>query len=137
MLVCPLNIPNSAAAALKPLAKSKGFQIKRIYEEPEKSDGFRVLVDRLWPRGLSKEIARIDLWFKEIAPSDSLRRWFNHEPEKWAEFKKRYFAELKTRSQEVSSLVIRAKKERVTLLFAAKDLLHNHALALKEYLGKT
>lgn len=112
------------------------LSIKRIYDPPEPSDGFRVLVDRLWPRGVSKEHAQIDLWIKDIAPSDDLRKWFNHDPEKWPEFKKRYRAELDAHHEAVSHLRSQIMKTGTTLLFAAKDAAHNNAVVLAEYLAK-
>jgi uncharacterized protein YeaO (DUF488 family) len=108
--------------------------IKRVYDPPTQDDGYRVLVDRLWPRGLSKAQAKIDLWLKDAAPSAGLRRWFNHDPAKWHEFKRRYFSELKQRAELTSQLKKKAKSNRVTLLYGAKDTVHNNALALKEYL---
>ena len=110
------------------------IRIKRVYDDYSKEDGFRVLVDRLWPRGVSKERAKIGLWLKSIAPSTELRQWFDHDPEKWAEFQKRYYAELKDLKEEVEALREHAKKQTVTLLFAAKDPKINHAAALKNYL---
>lgn len=109
--------------------------IKRIYDLPSDDDGFRILVDRLWPRGVSKEKAKIDLWLKEIAPSNELRKWFGHEPGKWVEFKRRYFDELKNNSA-VNLLRDYMKKGRVTLLYSAKDEKYNNAVALKEFLEK-
>ncbi|HEU0051290.1 MAG TPA: DUF488 family protein [Patescibacteria group bacterium] len=108
------------------------IQLKRAYVSPEKSDGFRILVDRLWPRGLSKKKAQIDLWVKEVAPSDSLRKWFSHDPKKWIAFQKKYKAELRKNTQTVQELrrVIRREK-KVTLVFAAKDEEHNQAIVLK------
>jgi uncharacterized protein YeaO (DUF488 family) len=108
--------------------------IKRIYEPVAKTDGFRILVDRLWPRGVSKEKARIGLWLKDIAPSTDLRKWFNHEPDKWKEFCARYKMELKG-SAALSELhaLLRIHKD-VTLLYAAKDEQHNEALALQQYI---
>ena len=108
--------------------------IKRIYEPAAKTDGFRILVDRLWPRGISKENAHIDLWLKEIAPSTDLRNWFNHEPEKWKEFCTRYKRELKD-SAALSELraLIRSHQD-ITLLYAAKDEQHNQALALQQHI---
>lgn len=100
---------------------------------PEKSDGFRILVDRLWPRGITKEKAKIDLWLKDVAPSDKLRKWFGHDPKKWNEFKKRYFAEL-TNNPAVEQLKKYIIKGNVTLLYSAKDENHNNAVALKEFL---
>ena len=108
--------------------------LKRAYELPESSDGFRILVDRLWPRGLSKSSAHIDLWLKDIAPSTTLRKWFDHDPSKWIEFRDRYFQELRCNPGAVESLVEHARRGVVTLVYGAKDKAHNHALALKEYL---
>jgi uncharacterized protein YeaO (DUF488 family) len=109
--------------------------IKRIYEPAAKTDGFRILVDRLWPRGVSKETAHIDLWLKEIAPSTDLRNWFNHEPEKWKEFCSRYKSELKD-SAALSELRALIQSHRhVTLLYAAKDEQHNQALALQQFIA--
>lgn len=110
--------------------------LKRIYDKPEKSDGFRILVDRLWPRGVKKENAEIDLWLKDIAPSDTLRKWFNHEPEKWPEFQKRYKQELKEKKDLLDLIKDKAKKHKVTLLFASKETEHNNAVALLKILDK-
>jgi uncharacterized protein YeaO (DUF488 family) len=110
------------------------IRIKRVYEEADCTDGFRVLVDRLWPRGLAKTDARIDLWVKQAAPSAELRKWFAHDPAKWQEFRRRYFAELDARPEDLASLHDAARHCTVTLLYAARDTLHNHALALKAYL---
>jgi uncharacterized protein YeaO (DUF488 family) len=111
------------------------LRIKRVYETPEKEDGQRILVDRLWPRGLTKEKAKIDLWLKDIAPSTELRKWFGHDPEKWKEFRKRYGAELKKNAESVSLLKDQMKKGPVTLVYGAKDEEHNDAFFLKEYLS--
>ena len=111
--------------------------LKRAYEPPGPQDGTRVLVDRLWPRGVSKEEAQIDLWLKQIAPSDSLRKWFNHDPNKWELFKERYYQELKAdKPEQVRDLADIAGQGRVTLVFGAKDERLNNAAALKEYLEK-
>ncbi|KAF0221428.1 MAG: hypothetical protein FD174_566 [Geobacteraceae bacterium] len=110
------------------------LRIKRIYDLPAPEDGRRILVDRLWPRGLSKDEARIDEWLKEIAPSDALRKWFGHDPARWEEFGKRYKEELKEHSQLLEELREKGKKCTVTLLFAAKDAEHNNAVVLKELL---
>ncbi|MFA5072601.1 MAG: DUF488 domain-containing protein [Nitrospirota bacterium] len=112
------------------------IKLKRIYEKPEKGDGYRILVDRLWPRGVSKERAALDLWLKEIAPSDSLRKWFSHDPEKWSEFKKKYKAELKANEEDVTQLKSLARKGTITLLYAAKDEEHNEALVIKDFISK-
>ncbi|WP_420643831.1 DUF488 domain-containing protein [Candidatus Leptofilum sp.] len=110
------------------------LQLKRIYDAPDPNDGFRVLVDRLWPRGVSKEDAQLDLWLGDIAPSPRLRKWFGHDPARWDGFLDRYFAELDENSQVVTELFQKATSSNVTLLFAAKDVRHNHAVALKMYL---
>lgn len=110
-------------------------RLKRAYEAPAPGDGFRILVDRLWPRGVPRDAARIDLWFKDIAPSASLRTWFGHEPAKWPEFKERYFAELDDNPEAVERLQGHMRQGTVTLVYGAKDKEHNHALALLEYLG--
>ena len=108
------------------------IKIKRVYEKPVKEDGIRILVDRLWPRGLTKEKASVDLWLKEIAPSTQLRKWFDHDPDKWKEFRKRYEQELKKNKEQVSLLQEQVKKGVVTLVYGAKDEMHNEALVLKE-----
>lgn len=108
------------------------ISVKRVYDEPSHDDGFRVLVDRLWPRGLKKEKAGIDLWCKDVAPSDVLRKWFSHDPRKWVEFKKRYFAELDDKSGVLDCL--RNAGENVTLLYGAKDKEHNNAAVLRDYI---
>lgn len=110
------------------------IQIKRVYEKPRKEDGRRILVDRLWPRGLTKEKAGIDLWLKEIAPSTELRKWFAHDPEKWVEFQKRYHRELRANESQVSILKEQVKKGVVTLVYGAKDKEHNEALVIAEWL---
>jgi uncharacterized protein YeaO (DUF488 family) len=109
-------------------------QVKRIYEPAARSDGFRVLVDRLWPRGVAKEHAALDLWMKEIAPSTELRRWFGHDPKRWRQFKARYRSELHEHESELAQLRSRARKGTVTLLFGARDAEHNEAVVLKEIL---
>jgi uncharacterized protein YeaO (DUF488 family) len=114
------------------------LRIKRVYKPPDDGDGVRVLVDRLWPRGLSRERARIDLWPKEIAPSDTLRRLFHDDPAGWEEFKAAYYAELGQPAAQaaVRSLLDLLSREPVTLLFAARDEDRNNAVALKEWLEK-
>lgn len=114
--------------------KKTDIRLKRIYEPAAPEDGSRILVDRLWPRGVSKEAAHIDLWLKELAPSDALREWFGHDPEKWPEFRVRYFRELKSREESLGVLREKAKEGIVTLLFGAADTAHNNAVALKEFL---
>lgn len=113
-----------------------GLKVKRVYDEPAKSDGHRVLVDRIWPRGLKKSEARIDEWLREIAPSTGLRKWFKHDPAKWEQFKKKYTVELRNHRIEVEKLAHESRKRSVTLLFGAKDTAHNNAVALKEYLER-
>ncbi len=108
--------------------------VKRIYEPAAKSDGFRVLVDRLWPRGMSKENAKLDLWLPDLGPSTTLRQWFNHDPARWEKFLCRYQAELKDKEELVAELKGRAKQGTVTLLYSAKDEAHNQAVALRTYL---
>ena len=110
------------------------IRIARVYEQPGKNDGWRVLVDRLWPRGLKKEAARVDEWMKEIAPADQLRKWFAHKPERWPEFQKRYRAELQQKKAAVEELRQKCRREAVTLVYAARDEEHNSALLLKQYL---
>ncbi len=112
------------------------IKIKRAYEPSEKSDGFRILVDRLWPRGIKKEDADFDVWLKEIAPSVALRKWFNHEPEKWEAFHKKYSTELKHLPALKEVLEHVKKHKTVTLIYGAKDELHNQAVVLKEFLEK-
>ena len=108
--------------------------IKRIYDEPRDSDGIRILVDRLWPRGIIKERAKIDEWVKEIAPSEKLRKWFNHDLNKWSEFKKKYTEELK--NKEAEKLLLKIEDRKATLLYGAKDSEHNDAIVLRDFLIK-
>ena len=110
------------------------IRVRRIYEPPRPTDGHRVLVDRLWPRGVSKERAAIDTWMREIAPSTDLRRWFAHDPARWPEFKRRYFAELRDQADLVAGLTALARRHRVTLVYSARDTDHNQAVALAEFL---
>ncbi|MDG4880596.1 DUF488 domain-containing protein [Mesorhizobium sp. WSM4884] len=107
---------------------------KRVYETPEKTDGQRVLVDRIWPRGVAKKDAALTLWLKDIAPSDELRKWFGHEPGRWAEFQKRYRAELDRNEEAVAQLRDLLGNGKVTLLYGAHDEAHNNAVVLAEYL---
>ncbi|HKF25653.1 MAG TPA: DUF488 family protein [Candidatus Acidoferrum sp.] len=110
-------------------------RIARIYEAPTQQDGWRVLVDRLWPRGVKKEKARLDEWMKEVAPSDDLRKWFAHKAERWAEFERRYRAELGTKKELIKILAAMEKKHgTITLLFGAKDSEHNQAVVLRNVL---
>jgi uncharacterized protein YeaO (DUF488 family) len=110
------------------------IRTKRIYEAKDSADGYRLLVDRIWPRGVSKERAGLDDWMPEIGPSTELRRWFGHDPARWQEFKRRYAAELDASQHMVSEIAARARKGPVTLLYSAKDAEHNQAVALAEYL---
>jgi uncharacterized protein YeaO (DUF488 family) len=113
------------------------IQVKRIYEEPSASDGMRILVDRIWPRGISKERARLDLWAKDVAPSTELRQWFHRNVSQWDEFRKRYLAELKEKSTELAAIRAEiARRRGVTLLSAAANSTRNHATVLKEVLEK-
>jgi uncharacterized protein YeaO (DUF488 family) len=110
------------------------IKLKRIYQQPDSGDGKRILVDRLWPRGISKDDAKLDGWLKEIAPSDALREWFGHDPARWEEFRKRYREELKLQDELLEQLRAETRKGTVTLLFAAKDEEHNNAVVLEELL---
>jgi uncharacterized protein YeaO (DUF488 family) len=111
-----------------------GIRVKRIYDAPSPADGCRVLVDRVWPRGIKKQDAALDEWRRELAPSTELRKWFGHDPERWPTFRKRYRAELRKHSAELRALRARAKTQRVTLLYGAKDTEHNQAVVLAEAL---
>ena len=110
--------------------------VKRVYEPAEQRDGARFLVDRLWPRGLKKETLRADDWLKAVSPSDELRHWFGHEPAKWKEFQRRYFAELDGKPEAWQPLAQAAQAGDITLLFSARDTEHNNAVALRAYLTK-
>jgi uncharacterized protein YeaO (DUF488 family) len=113
------------------------IKIKRVYEAAAEDDGFRILVDRLWPRGISKEKSKVNLWLKEVAPSDELRKWFAHDPVKWGEFKKKYGEELAAK-QELLKEIRRIEEEKgmVTLVYSARDVEHNNAVALRAVLEK-
>jgi uncharacterized protein YeaO (DUF488 family) len=110
------------------------LKLKRAYATPAPEDGFRALVERLWPRGVTKEAAALDLWLKEVAPSPELRRWFSHDPQKWDEFCRRYWAELKSREAAVNLLYAKSQEGTVTLVYGSRDEEHNAALALKMFL---
>jgi uncharacterized protein YeaO (DUF488 family) len=112
------------------------IKLKRVYEKPASGDGFRVLVDRLWPRGVSKVAAHVDRWLKEVAPSTGLRRWFGHDPSRWTEFRTRYFAELELRADAIAELRALIAENPVTFVYAAKDPEHTHALALKDFVER-
>ena len=113
------------------------IKIKRVYEQPDKKDGERILVDRLWPRGLTKEKASVDLWLKEIAPSTELRKWFDHDPEKWKNFRGRYETEIRHNDDLIKVLKQKARKGTITLIYGARDEKHNEALVLKQFLEKS
>jgi uncharacterized protein YeaO (DUF488 family) len=117
-------------------APSDKLRIKRIYEPVDKADGTRVLVDRVWPRGMTKQRAGVDVWLKEIAPSPALRKWFGHEPQRWSEFRARYRAELDENTAAVGRLLDLAMRGKVTLLYGAHDAAHNHAVVLIEYMDE-
>lgn len=110
------------------------IKLKRAYAPPGPDDGQRILVDRLWPRGISKDTARIDLWLKEVAPSNELRTWFGHDPARWDEFKQRYHRELEGKPDALAQLAAEIRRSPVTLVYGAKDEAHNNAVALKEYI---
>lgn len=110
------------------------ISVRRVYEPAAKSDGFRVLVDRLWPRGISKEAVKLDLWLPDLGPSTALRQWFNHNPARWVEFQRRYHAELKKKTALLATITEQAKTRPVTLLYSAKDEQHNQAIALQSFL---
>lgn len=112
------------------------IRTKRIYEPAAPEDGLRVLIDRLWPRGLAKADAQVDLWLKDIAPSAALRKWYQHDTERWNEFRRRYFAELDANHEPVAQAIEAVRRQPVTLLFGSKEERFNNAAALKEYLEK-
>jgi uncharacterized protein YeaO (DUF488 family) len=112
------------------------IELKRAYDPPAPGDGRRVLVDRIWPRGIARDDLRIDAWLKELAPSAGLRKWFRHDPKKWEQFKARYARELDERPDALAQLVEMAKTGRLTLVFGARDTEHNNAVALREYLER-
>lgn len=112
------------------------IRIKRVYEQPDKSDGKRILIDRLWPRGLNKDKAKVDLWIKDISPSTELRKWFSHDPDKWPEFNKRYQKELDANEPAVSKIKDELNQGPAMLVYSAKDEQHNDAVALQSYLSK-
>jgi uncharacterized protein YeaO (DUF488 family) len=112
------------------------IKLKRVYERPDADDGMRILVDRLWPRGVTKADAHIDRWLKDVAPSPALRTWFGHDPARWNEFRKKYFAELKAGADAVAELRALAEAEPLTFVYAAKDQRHTHALVLKDFVER-
>jgi uncharacterized protein YeaO (DUF488 family) len=112
------------------------IKIKRVYEQPDKKDGERILVDRLWPRGLTKEKAGVDLWLKEIAPSTELRKWFAHDPNKWKRFRGRYETEIRHNDDLIKVLKQKAREGTITLIYGARDEEHNEALVLKQFMER-
>jgi len=110
------------------------LNVKRVYERAAESDGLRILVDRLWPRGVSKAEAKVHGWMKDIAPSDKLRRWFQHDPDRWDEFRRRYMKELESKEGDVAMLLGHAREGDLTLVYSARDERHNNAVVLKEFL---
>ena len=125
-----------SSPATKAESRNMTIKMERVYEQPDKDDGVRILVDRLWPRGLTKEKAAVDLWLKEIAPSTELRKWFGHDPEKWSSFRGRYETELRHNDALIKLLKQKAGEGTVTLVYGARDQKHNEALVLTPFLGK-
>jgi uncharacterized protein YeaO (DUF488 family) len=112
------------------------IQVKRVYERPSRTDGLRVLVDRLWPRGLTKERAAVSVWLKDLAPSTELRKWFGHDPAKWKQFQARYRKELRDKKDDLKMLAEKSERRTVTLLYGARDETHNEAIVLKKVLAR-
>lgn len=131
-----LDLGAAIAAASARARESSTLQIKRVYEPPAPGDGARILVDRLWPRGLRREAASVDAWMPEVAPSAGLRKWFGHTPSRWAGFERRFAGELDAKPEAVRALVARLRAGQATLLFAARDVAHNNAVALRAYLHR-
>lgn len=122
--------------SIKQKTRRMNIELKRIYNDSAEEDGIRVLVDKLWPRSISKEEANLDKWWKEVAPSDDLRQWFSHDVEKWSRFKQKYREELQDKKDEIKEFLSEIdQRKRLTLLYAAKDENYNHAVALREYLN--
>jgi len=129
--------PRKAAKRAKPKSRARTLiGIKRVYDPPEASDGMRVLIDRLWPRGISKDKLALDRWAKELAPSNELRRWYGHEPQRFAEFRRRYLAELKAVHDQLTELRAAVRGRRATLLTATRELDLSHATVLREALSR-
>jgi uncharacterized protein YeaO (DUF488 family) len=126
----------SSQAIEAELKVSMNIKIKRVYEQSDKGDGVRILVDRLWPRGLTKEKASVDLWLKEIAPSTELRKWFGHDPDKWKSFRGRYETEIRHKDDLLKVLKQKAMEGTITILYGARDQKHNEALVLKQFLER-
>ena len=110
------------------------INLKRVYEATSPEDGRRILVERLWPRGLTKEAAKIDLWLKDLSPSTELRKWFDHEPERWSEFKKRFYKEIRGQTESLDIIRERAREGQVTLVFGSREEMINNAVALRAFL---
>jgi uncharacterized protein YeaO (DUF488 family) len=140
MLAAPYGLSTISTqvgpSAMSRRVPAERIKLKRVYEKSTGDDGTRVLVDRLWPRGLKKETAEIDHWFKEIAPSTELRKWFGHDPSRWGEFRKRYAAELRNHTEQLDELRKLARTGRVTLVYAARDEQHNDAVVLRDILTR-
>jgi uncharacterized protein YeaO (DUF488 family) len=138
-----MNIAVKQVVALRPTDKkeerkpSSRFVIKtkRVYEKPTARDGIRLLIDRVWPRGLKKDELALDGWLKDVAPSDRMRKWFGHDPRRWNEFRRRYFAELRGKTEVWTAILEKARESNVTLLYGARDTEHNNAAALRDFLN--
>lgn len=116
------------------ISRAETIKLKRVYAPSAGTDGVRLLVDRIWPHGVSKDRAALDAWLKDVAPSTELRHWFNHEPDRWAEFRKRYWIELQDKEDQVQLVIDFVKRGPVTLLYAARDEEHNNAVVLRDFL---
>ena len=127
---------NSRATETESKGRDVNIKIKRVYEHPKQEDGMRILVDRLWPRGLTKKKASVDLWLKDIAPSTELRKWFAHDPDKWKRFRGRYQTEIRNNHDLIKVLKQKAREGTITLIYGARDQKHNEALVLKQFLEK-
>ena len=132
-----ISARRSSQAIEVELRLRSGLKIKRVYEKPDRADGVRILADRLWPRGLTKEKARVDLWLKDIAPSTELRKWFGHDPKKWRSFRGRYQTELKHHPDQLKLIKSKAKGGTVTLIYGSRDQEHNEAVVLKQFLERS
>jgi uncharacterized protein YeaO (DUF488 family) len=130
----PISASRASPTAARPGYQAHLIQVKRVYEKPSRKDGLRILVDRLWPRGLTKERAAVKLWLKDVAPSTELRKWFGHDPAKWKEFQARYRQELREKKDALELLKQKSEAHTVTLVYGARDEEHNEALVLKKIL---
>jgi uncharacterized protein YeaO (DUF488 family) len=131
-----ISAQRSSQAIKTELRVDMNIKIKRVYEQPAKDDGRRILVDRLWPRGLTKGKASVDLWLKEIAPSTELRKWFGHDPDKWKRFRGRYETEIRHKDDLIKMLKRKVREGTITLVYAARDEKHNEALVLRQFLQR-